>query len=610
MKSRSWRYMLASTATLLFFSSLARPTQADTATFSFNPSTPHEGDTILAGATAAFPWAYVHLTVSGPIYAEGAYQHIDDNPDGSRTWNFVVAALPAGTYVVEFRAGDPATGRDDRLILVGSTTLTVTPADSDPGHWATFTFDPPTPSAGQSFTAQVTAGRPYGWVHLILTGPVQVEGAYQLVTDNGSGTWTWQFSVGGLPAGSYEVRFQVGDPATGLDDQALMVGTTSLQVLDVEPPPLRTCPYASLQTLAQGAGNAWLRQLTVPAGSSFSVAAFLADLRTRLNCCTTITIVGPDGTAFDVANGGSVQATIPGTYTATSRCGTRTSSITISAVRGKPLPKPEPPTCEDSTVRGALRKDYHVAIDPPRWSCTDVREISEGVKAAAARLRSACSPSSATDADAFKKAMELSSTSAIVKRLPWNKKPCGYSRTGDFCATCGDGNIECTTGAVMSRRTFVHELGHLFNMRNGGNAVGSNSLFDRLQATSTSTLDDADILVFGWNSSGNWCRGVRGWGSPGIPGLAIPCIYQKHPPDDAADLPCLRNTNTNAGFSDYVGETAADMFLNWAYDAFQNKTYSGATTCSAGNDDASNPGDARRTWMTTAMNGICSQYVQ
>jgi len=112
-----------------------------------------------------------------------------------------------------------------------------------------------------------------------------------------------------------------------------------------------------------------------------------------------------------------------------------------------------------------------------------------------------------------------------------------------------------------------------------------------------------------------WARGERGWGS-GPDNVFT--NFQQHPPD----FPIFQDDDDLTR----IDETAADMFLNWAYrrvtnnppsiafqdsdqvpgnwEGFKNRSWIGN---SSGSDDNSFPGDARFRWVTIVMQQIFSE---
>ncbi|GEM_PF-5090256 len=182
--------------------------------------------------------------------------------------------------------------------------------------------------------------------------------------------------------------------------------------------------------------------------------------------------------------------------------------------------------------------------------------------------------------------------------------------------------ISCDPNMTITQYTIAHELGHIFDYRSG---IGSNmKLSDYVNQTADSQtnvnfiFDNASNTVMGniQQTSGLyvWRRGERGWGSgPGSD-------YQNN--DDINGNPTVRHiTNFQQHAAPYANqgdanlETAADMFLNWVYDAFQNASWRpgyfdpvSGTRCSLlvnGCDDTlAGSGDARRGWLNQRMASI------
>ncbi|KAB2893767.1 MAG: hypothetical protein F9K28_07400 [Bacteroidetes bacterium] len=140
------------------------------------------------------------------------------------------------------------------------------------------------------------------------------------------------------------------------------------------------------------------------------------------------------------------------------------------------------------------------------------------------------------------------------------------------------------TPSQVTRYTVVHELGHVFDDKS--NTI--KSLTDYISETDSiaqQIIIDARGTVMGVTRctlSGDtvWIRGERGWGSgPGSDYTAIP-LGGTNAPDDVCGTPTRSHTTNfqqNAapytGGNNHFGETAADMFLNWVYSAFSDRSW-------------------------------------
>jgi hypothetical protein len=198
--------------------------------------------------------------------------------------------------------------------------------------------------------------------------------------------------------------------------------------------------------------------------------------------------------------------------------------------------------------------------------------------------------------------------------LARDSKNFGYCETNNYTKT-----ITCYGNVALTKYVLVHELGHVFDSQTGANNGKKLSKF--VEDTQSTPITDARGAVMGnftTNNGSQWRRGERGWGSgPGSeyvggddrnePLKAIYTDFQQHP----APYPASQNK---------FEETAADMFLNWVYDAFQNRSWkpidqdtNGSCSRPSGCLDSviifpvapiGASGDARRAWMNTTMNAI------
>jgi hypothetical protein len=188
--------------------------------------------------------------------------------------------------------------------------------------------------------------------------------------------------------------------------------------------------------------------------------------------------------------------------------------------------------------------------------------------------------------------------------------------------------IWCYSGAFFNQYTLVHELGHIFSNSSAQN--GQESLKEYVYDTGRSPnptyiRDSNDNPVMGYFSfpgfeSSIWDRGTRGWGSGPV------CQYDYELPNKYR---CIDGTRIVTNFQqhgppyeageDHFDETAADMFLNWVYTAFQDISWSpradvalntqdGACVNSNGCPDWRQPGEARSNWMNNTMSQILSSH--
>ncbi len=175
--------------------------------------------------------------------------------------------------------------------------------------------------------------------------------------------------------------------------------------------------------------------------------------------------------------------------------------------------------------------------------------------------------------------------------------------------------------ANFSKYTITHEFGHVFDDRSARTAQHSLTMYIS-DTTNAPILDNRGVIMGTFiDNSGNhnWRRGERGWGfGPGS-------VYQ--PNDDVNGNPIKpvftqfqQHPQPYPDLTTGYSETAADMFLNWVYDAYVNKTWkptdrdkTGSCNRQSGCDENSllaplpttgTSGDARRSWMNTTMKAI------
>jgi hypothetical protein len=194
-----------------------------------------------------------------------------------------------------------------------------------------------------------------------------------------------------------------------------------------------------------------------------------------------------------------------------------------------------------------------------------------------------------------------------------------YCTTDKLPSTQVLGRVRCYRSSSGTFRfnqyTLVHELGHVFVGRTGGTVAGSQTYFGLIQsAVENDRSATGRRLVFGVGrdilNRTDWIRGERGWGS----GASLPgrCDGSFQPNANALDFqqnPC------QVIDTDYPGllivereEAAADMFLNWVYNAFANISYEDICNPSGCPDTPANPGTVRRDWMSNTMNALRSVY--
>lgn len=190
---------------------------------------------------------------------------------------------------------------------------------------------------------------------------------------------------------------------------------------------------------------------------------------------------------------------------------------------------------------------------------------------------------------------------------------------GPICKTnpqATPSSITCDPANQTTVYTLVHEIGHMFIWRSGGQQAGSNSLFDLLQNAGSvkgQRLAEQRVVfgVFSFRRSINgpdeWYRGVDGWGSAAVTPWnclgtsgSVPFNYQQNPCDDQAIKSSLE-----------VEEAGADMFLNWVYrkvtpNGFLNNFWTGACYPGGCSDEGHLTGDSRMNWMNQAITTIFS----
>lgn len=171
--------------------------------------------------------------------------------------------------------------------------------------------------------------------------------------------------------------------------------------------------------------------------------------------------------------------------------------------------------------------------------------------------------------------------------------------------------ITCDPNNQTTVYTLVHELGHMFIWRSGGQVDGSNSLFDLLQDVASvkgQRLDEQRVVfgVFAFRRSINgpddWYRGADGWGDAAVTPWdcsgtsgSVPFDFQQNPCDDQV----MKSSRE-------IEEAGADMFLNWVYpsDGFLNNFWTGHCYPSGCGDEGHLTGTTRRNWMNQAMTMI------
>lgn len=96
---------------------------------------------------------------------------------------------------------------------------------------------------------------------------------------------------------------------------------------------LATCPYNSLQSRVQPNDQTpWNHVLTITQGQSIKVGAFYDGTGLPTSCCTTLTVVGPNGYLTNPANLTVLTLPYVGSYTVTAACGgiSNTATVTVN----------------------------------------------------------------------------------------------------------------------------------------------------------------------------------------------------------------------------------------------------------------------------------------
>lgn len=224
------------------------------------------------------------------------------------------------------------------------------------------------------------------------------------------------------------------------------------------------------------------------------------------------------------------------------------------------------------------------------------------------------------------------------------------SFSGEYLAIVCRGRIENDeindnnpeVAGEASQYTFVHELGHLFDVRAGEKNPGN--LSSRMVVSNETNLgivisdcNNSKSVVMGYYSiAQKWVRGSRGWGSSGSDrtnNLGTKLNYYS----DFQQNPFTKFGGNDVDQSVLVVEVAADMFLNWVYRittdnvpsdelcdiekasnqvvgkwfGFRNINPEKADILDASGDayyESSLPGNARYIWMHTQMNELLSPW--
>lgn len=263
--------------------------------FSFTPQLPRPYEGFTGYVSAGHPHVYVHMIFknNGQEY-EGNYVNVVEE-NNIYTWQFSMPnGLPRGTYAVEFRAGSGGYEQDDKAILVAATVLNIDDCS--------FYFDPDPVSANTPFMADVVAGQGYIHVHLIIRNTTAwYQGEFRGVDDLG-GSYRWYFEFpSGIPAGSYNVEYVAGTWNPPQDDQSILVGNDSLDVLQIVTPYPTPLPTATPDATLPPAGIAGdvNGDNAINIVDALLVAQFYAGLNppnfeqsmADVNCDGTITIV-------------------------------------------------------------------------------------------------------------------------------------------------------------------------------------------------------------------------------------------------------------------------------------------------------------------------------
>jgi ribosome modulation factor len=217
----------------------------------------------------------------------------------------------AGTYTVSATCGS----------LTQAATVTVNPAASCP-YSTIQTRVQPNASTPWTQTLTINQGQSFT-VGSFYNGTGQLTTcctAISVTGPNGYAVTPANLGVITPPtAGTYTVRATCG--AVTETATVTVVGTS--------------CPFTSIQTRVQpNASTPWTQTLTITQGGSFTVGSFKNGWGVLTDCCTTISVTGPNGYSASPANLGVVTPPASGTYTVRAVCGSLAENATVTVNPG------------------------------------------------------------------------------------------------------------------------------------------------------------------------------------------------------------------------------------------------------------------------------------
>ncbi|MBK9124906.1 MAG: hypothetical protein IPM16_17555 [Chloroflexi bacterium] len=282
---------------------------------------------------------------------------------------------------------------------------------------------------------------------------------------------------------------------------------------------------------------------------------------------------------------------------------------------------------------------YNVFVEGP-WSPEEKLAIENGVIKTGQALQ--LQFGGASPADAFRRVMIAPNRKQIVFLKVTENGP--FCDTTSFHTVSGEytyqARIVCFADNQISEYTAVHELGHVFSGRMGGQVSGTDTyfgLFDNLPLTTTPgvlgpLLDSAGFIVMGRRNFdptevppvaatvSDWTRGGRGWGSAAVTPPVVPCAFQQNSfvVDDwivraftPTPAPAATSESAETVLIREIEEASSDMFLNWVYrklgaGGFVNLDWRSVSippdNCLTGAPtDISDSGDARFRLMETVV---------
>jgi hypothetical protein len=308
--------------------------------------------------------------------------------------------------------------------------------------------------------------------------------------------------------------------------------------------------------------------------------------------------------------------------------------------------------------------DYGIILEGA-WSTGEKDEIL----IAAIKTGNALSThgSTSTGVAAFREVLQGTNSNGQQRKIKFsriiNDSPvCITAKTPDGVEFSA--NIQCRNGVVMNQYTAVHEFGHVLIGRTTTGGIssyltmiqdpdGANSGLNRLEDLSGQfvmgikgyTLLTGSVIDWqrsdidkdnGWGSAALWDTvsyygpyqldpppvglgtptpipqnryipqiGPCGEGAPPQPTpMAAPFIFQQNP----CTFPSWLQVPGSTGNMTELEEGAADMFLNWVYNSFNNTLWRSNNCYSNGCNDNGLSGQSRQQWMETVMSQLFLEF--